>query len=225
MVDLDIDDDDDDDELTAYIRRSLKPSPEPTTMASSRLLHRSPTLRTIFTVHRRSVSSTAAPTHHNEHQRNQEYLSPNHYLNSWKPPKDPKEAQAKLDQLRRDYAKKVKVVRKEYIHEMELQRLEKQRKDEIKKEALRIESEERRAAKAAQKKVKAAERQVAEEEFRHTLLKERSEKLEYHKMREKKFMEKKKEKNDLLCRQSSIWIDEDDLEKKISNAIMDSSPL
>ena len=56
-------------------------------------------------------------------------------------------------------------------------------------------------------------------------MKERAEKLEYHKMREKKFMEKKKENNDLLRRQSSIWIDEDDLEKKISNAIMDSSPL
>lgn len=139
-------------------------------MASPRLLLRSPTLRTIFTVHRRSVSSTTAPSHHNDHQRNQEYLSPNHYLNSWKPPKDPKEAQAKLDQLRRDYAKKVKAVRKEYIHEMELQRLEKQRKDEIKKEALRIESEERRAAKTAEKKAKAAERQVAEEEFRQTLV-------------------------------------------------------
>lgn len=56
-------------------------------------------------------------------------------------------------------------------------------------------------------------------------LKERAEKLEYHKMREKKIMEKKKEKNELLRRQSSIWIDEVELEKKISNAILDSTPL
>ncbi|KAI3746885.1 hypothetical protein L6452_09327 [Arctium lappa] len=193
-------------------------------MASSRLLLRSPTLRTIFTAHR-SVSTIAAPSHHNDHQRNQEYLSPNHYLNSWKPPKDPKEAQAKLNLLRRDYAKKVKAVRKEYIHEMELQRLEKQRKDEIRKEALRIESEERKAAKTAEKKAKAAERQVAEEEFRQTLLKERGEKLEYHKMREQKIMEKKKGKNEILRRQSSIWIDEDELEKKIGDAITDATPL
>ncbi|KAI3794948.1 hypothetical protein L1987_37589 [Smallanthus sonchifolius] len=191
-------------------------------MAFSRLLLRSPTLRTVFSVQpNRSVSTAAAPSHHNDHQRNQEYLSSNNYLNSWKRPKDPKEAQAKLHQLRREYAKKVKAVRKEYIHEMELQKLEKQRKDEIRKEALRIESEERRAAKTAEKKAKAAERQVAEEEFRQTLLKERAEKLEYHKKREQKFMEKKKEKNELVRRQSSLWIDENELEKKVLNAIMD----
>ncbi|KVI08254.1 hypothetical protein Ccrd_013372 [Cynara cardunculus var. scolymus] len=185
-------------------------------MASSRLLLRSPTLRTIFAAHRnqphRSVSTVSQPSHHNDHQRNQEYLSPNDYLNSWKPPKDPKEAQAKLNQLRRDYAKKVKAVRKEYIHEMELQRVERQRKDEIRKEALRIESEERKAAKTAEKKAKAAERQVAEEEFRRTL-------------REEKIMEKKKGKNEILRRQSSIWIDEDELEKKIGAAITDATPL
>ncbi|KAJ0467716.1 hypothetical protein HanIR_Chr14g0688351 [Helianthus annuus] len=193
-------------------------------MATSRLFLRSPTLKSILTVHQcRSASTAVAPSHHNDHQRNQQYLSPNNYLNSWKPPKDPKEAQAKLHHLRREYAKKVKAARKEYIQEMELQRIEKQRKDEAKKEALRIESEERRAAKLAEKKVKAAERQVAEEEFRQTLLKERAEKLEYHKQREQKFMEKKNEKKELLRRQSSVWIDENELEKRILNAIMDES--
>ena len=64
----------------------------------------------------------------------------------------------------------MKEVRKEYIQEMELQRIEKQIKDEKKKEALRIANEERKAAKAAAKKAKAAERQVAEEEFRQTLV-------------------------------------------------------
>lgn len=108
---------------------------------------------------------------------------------------------------------------------MEIQRIEKKRKDDLKKEALRIESEERRATKTAEKKVKAAERQVAEQEFRQLLLKERAEKLEYHKKREQKFMEKKKEKNELLRRQSSIWIDENELEKKINDAITDSIPL
>ncbi|KAK1411170.1 hypothetical protein QVD17_37716 [Tagetes erecta] len=191
-------------------------------MAISRLLLRSPPLRTIITVnHHRSVSTSITPSHHNDHKRNQEYISPNNYLNSWKTPKDPKEAQAKLHQLRREYAKKVKSVRKEYIHEMELMRIEKQRKDEARKEELRIESEERRAAKLAEKKAKAAERQVAEEEFRQTLLKERAEKLEYHKQREQKFMEKKREKNELVRSQSSMWIDENELEKRILAAIID----
>nr|GEX09665.1 hypothetical protein [Tanacetum cinerariifolium] len=49
-------------------------------------------------------------------------------------------------------------------------------------------------------------------------LKEKVEKLEYHKKRQHKFMEKKKEKNELLRRQSSTWIDENEPEKKIQDA-------
>ncbi|KAL4591071.1 hypothetical protein LXL04_004019 [Taraxacum kok-saghyz] len=198
-------------------------------MASSRLLLRAPKpriLENVFTQRfcpQRSLSTTVLPSYHNDHQRNHQYLSRNDYLNSWKQPQDPKEAQAKLSLLRRDYAMKVKAVRKEYIQEIELQRLEKQRKDEIKKEAMRIEGEERKAAKAAAKKAKAAERQVAEEEFRQTLLKERAEKLEYHTMRQNKILEKKKEKSELVRRQSSMWIDEGQLEGKILEAIVSTS--
>ncbi|KAH0856136.1 hypothetical protein HID58_084397 [Brassica napus] len=42
------------------------------------------------------------------------------------PPKDPREAERKLAQLRRDYAKKVSLYRKDYIHEIEMLRVEKQ---------------------------------------------------------------------------------------------------
>ncbi|KAL2500366.1 hypothetical protein Fot_34214 [Forsythia ovata] len=108
---------------------------------------------------------------------------------------------------------------------MELQRLEKLRKDEAKKEAMRIANEERKAAKAAKKKAEAIERQAAEEEFRRTLMKERVEKLEYWRMREMKVEEKKKEKKELLHRQSSIWVDESELEKKTLEAIVDTTTL
>jgi len=54
-------------------------------------------------------------------------------------------------------------------------------------------------------------------------LKERAEKLEYHQLRENKIMEKKNEKARLLKRQSSVWIDEPELEAKILEAIVDSS--
>lgn len=113
----------------------------------------SQTLETLFaqqTLLLRSFST--ASSHHNHHQQNHKYLSPSEFLNSWDPPKDPKEAESKLAHLRRQYAKQVKDVRKEYIQEMELQRIEKQRKDEAKKEALRIANEERKAAKMAAKK-------------------------------------------------------------------------
>ncbi|CAI9762795.1 unnamed protein product [Fraxinus pennsylvanica] len=169
-----------------------------------------------------SPSSTA---HVKKHSGDHEFLHPSTFINSWKPPRDPKQAEARLSLLRRDYARKVKEIRKEYIKEMELQRLEKLRKDEAKKEALRIANEERKAAKAAKKKAEAIEREAAEEEFRRTLVKERAEKLEYWRVRQTKIEEKKKEKKELLHRQSSIWVDESELEKKTLEAIVDTIPL
>ncbi|KAJ8541944.1 hypothetical protein K7X08_016810 [Anisodus acutangulus] len=180
-------------------------------------------LRKTLKLHLRSISTTTAAI--KSHQNNHEFLPPSDYLNSWTTHKDPKEAEAKLARLRREYAKKVKEVRKEYIHEMELQRIEKMRKYEAKKEAQRIANEERKATKAAEKKAKAKEREAAEQEFRKTLLKERQGKLEYWRMREKNFTEKKKEKSDLLRRQSSMWIDEKELEKKTLEAIVDTIQL
>lgn len=136
---------------------------------SRHLLRRAPPLPPSVNplLHHRNFSTT---THHIDHQRTQEFLPAENYLNSWKPPKDPKEAQSKLALLRREYAKKVKVVRKKYIREMEFQKLEKLKRDEAKKEALRIANEQRKAAKEAERKAKAKEREVAEEEFRQTLV-------------------------------------------------------
>lgn len=118
----------------------------------------------------RSFSSTAAPVTRNNHQQNHQFSEPNSFIGSWDAPKNPKEAEKKLAQLRRDYAKQVKEMRKGYIEEMELMRLEKQRKDEAKKEAVRLANEERKKLKAEAAKVKAEERKVAEEEFRKTLV-------------------------------------------------------
>ncbi|PIA37213.1 hypothetical protein AQUCO_03000064v1 [Aquilegia coerulea] len=192
-------------------------------MAATRRIIRSssssfPIIKSLFPQITR-LMTTAKHHHHNEH----EYSNPCDFLGSWKPLKDPKEAQAKLAMLRRDYAKQMKELRKEYFNEMELQRQEKQIKDEAKKEALRIAKQERKAAKAALSQVKAAERKVVEEEFRQTLMKERAEKLEYWKMREKQVEEKKKEKKELLRRKSSKWISETELQKKTLEAFVDTA--
>ncbi len=56
-------------------------------------------------------------------------------------------------------------------------------------------------------------------------LKERAEKLENWRMKETKREEKKKEKNELLRRHSSLWVEETELEKKILEAIVDTTPL
>jgi hypothetical protein len=158
-----------------------------------------------------TATATAKPVVHNRNHQTHKYISPSKYINSWKSPKNPREAELQLLHLRRDYAKKVKQVRKEYIEEMELQRIDKQIKDEKKKEALRIANEERRAAKAAARMAEAAERQIADEQFRQTLLKERAEKLEYWKKRSEAIEEKKKEKNEKIRRKSSEWVEESKL--------------
>lgn len=114
--------------------------------------------------------STKATSHHNHHQQNHKFLEANSFLGTWEAPKDPKEAERKLAQLRRDYAKQVAELRKEYVHEMELLRLEKQRKDEARMQAIRAANEERKRLKAEIAKVRAQERMVAEEEFRKILV-------------------------------------------------------
>lgn len=114
--------------------------------------------------------ATATSETESSHRHHHDFLPPTSYINSWKRPRNPKEANQQLAFLRRDYDRKVKEIRKEYIKEVELQRIEKLRKDEARKEALRIANEEKRAAKAEKKKAEAIERQAAEEEFRQMLV-------------------------------------------------------
>ncbi|CAA6673363.1 unnamed protein product [Spirodela intermedia] len=108
---------------------------------------------------------------------------------------------------------------------MEMQRQEKLRKDEARREAVRVAKEEREAAKAAAAKVAAAERKAIEEEFRQTLLKERTEKLESWRAKEQLHEKKKDERSELLRRQSSMWIDESELDKRITEALVDTTQL
>ncbi|XP_050212288.1 beta-mannosyltransferase 1 isoform X2 [Mercurialis annua] len=159
------------------------------------------TVRSAARTTRRLLSTTAEISHHNTHQETHKYLESNKFIGSWETPRNPKEAEAKLAMLRREYAKQVKEVRKEYIKEMELMRIEKERKDEAKKEALRIANEERKKLKAEAAKLKAQERQIAQQEFRQLLLNERAQKLESWRMKERIGEEKKTETGNLLRRQ------------------------
>ncbi|CAN7125390.1 vicilin-like seed storage protein At2g18540 [Brassica rapa] len=172
----------------------------------------------------RSFSSEAA-THHRYHQETHSFLEPERYINSWEPAKDPRDAERMLAQLRRDYAKKVSLYRKDYVHEIEMLRVEKQRKDEARLVAERAANEERRRLKAEAAKVRAEERKVFEEEFRRTLMKEREEKLEFWRMTGLKREDKKKDKKKLLHEQSSLWIEPKELEKKITEALVESTTL
>ncbi|KAJ3703745.1 hypothetical protein LUZ61_007450 [Rhynchospora tenuis] len=150
--------------------------------------------------------------------------NPCEFLGSWTPPTDPRVAQANLERLRRAYYKQVNQLRKEYAYEVEMLRVDKQRKDDARREAVRIANEERKKVKAAAAQTRAAERAVFLEEFRQTLMKERAEKLEYWRKKEKVNQEKKAEKKELLRKQSSVWVSEQNLESRILEAIVDTTP-
>ncbi|KAK9149633.1 hypothetical protein Scep_008390 [Stephania cephalantha] len=192
----------------------------PRRLVSSAFRSSSPSLRD-HTL--RLMTTSPAPPSHADHQH--EYSKPSDFIGSWKSSKNPKSAEKRLGRLRIEYAKQVRELRKEYIHEMELQRLEKLRKDEANREAISRAKEERKAAKAAMAEAKAAERKVFEEEFRQTLLKERADKLEYWRLKQKEWEAKKQEKKELIRRQSSLWIDEKDQEKVYLEAIVNGHSL
>ncbi|CAF2010773.1 hypothetical protein Bca4012_079003 [Brassica carinata] len=186
----------------------------------SRLVKQSPLTKQSL----RSFSAEAA-THHRHHQETHSFLEPESYIGSWEAPKDPKDAERMLAQLRRDYAKKVSLYRKDYVHEIEMLRVEKQRKDEARLVAERAANEERRRLKAEAAKVRAEERKIFQDEFRKTLMKERAEKLEFWRMTGLKREDKKKARKKLLHEQSSLWIEPKELEKKITEALVDSTTL
>lgn len=53
---------------------------------------------------------------------------------------------------------------------MELMRLEKQRKDEARREALRVATEERKRLKAQEAEIRAQQRNIEQQQFRETLV-------------------------------------------------------
>ena len=95
-----------------------------------------------------------------------EFAKPSGYLGSWEPAAEPREAWARLDRLRKGYARDVRQLRRQYAYEVQLMEAERQRKAE----AARIANQERRAAKLAAAQTRAAERRAFEEDFRQTLV-------------------------------------------------------
>ncbi|KAM0898099.1 hypothetical protein ACQ4PT_022175 [Festuca glaucescens] len=138
---------------------------------------------------------------------------------------DTREAWARLERLRKGYARDVGKLRKQYAYEAQLLEAERQRKAEARAEAVRVANEERKAAKAAAAQTRAAERRVFELDFRQALMKERAEKLESWRNKEKLKAQKKTDNRELLRKKSSMWISEDKMETKILQAIMHTTPL
>lgn len=99
-----------------------------------------------------------------------EFSKPSDYLGSWEPVGDPREAWARLERLRKGYARDVRQLRRQYSYEMQLLEAERQRKAEARAEAARLANEERKATKAAAAQTRAAERRAFEKDFRQALV-------------------------------------------------------
>jgi hypothetical protein len=128
-------------------------------LSSSRPLHLLRPLRRGF--HASAQALARAEPH--------EFSKPSGHLGSWGPAGDPRQAWAQLDRLRKGYARDVRRLRQQYTYEVQLTEAERQRKAEARAEAARLANEERKAAKAAAARTRAAERRAFEEEFRQAL--------------------------------------------------------
>uniref|UniRef100_A0A0E0R477 Uncharacterized protein n=1 Tax=Oryza rufipogon TaxID=4529 RepID=A0A0E0R477_ORYRU len=126
-----------------------------------------------------------------------EFSKPSDYLGSWEPAGDPREAWARLERLRKGYAR-------DYAYEAQLLGAERQRRAEARAEAARLANEERKATKAAAAQTRAAERRAFEKDFRQALMKERAEKLESWREKEKLKVQKKADHRELLRKKSSM---------------------
>ncbi|GJN28321.1 hypothetical protein PR202_gb16430 [Eleusine coracana subsp. coracana] len=154
-----------------------------------------------------------------------EFAKPSGYLGSWEPAADPRDAWARLERLRKGYARDMRELRRQYAFEVQLMEAERQRKAEARAEAARVANEERKAAKAAAAQTRAAERRAFEQDFRQALMKERAEKLESWRKKEKLKEQKKAEQRELLRKKSGMWVAEDKLEEKVLEAIVHTTPL
>uniref|UniRef100_A0A0E0F2K7 Uncharacterized protein n=1 Tax=Oryza meridionalis TaxID=40149 RepID=A0A0E0F2K7_9ORYZ len=154
-----------------------------------------------------------------------EFSKPSDYLGSWEPAGDPREAWARLERLRKGYARDVRQLRRQYSYEMQLLEAERQRKAEARAEAARLANEERKATKAAAAQTRAAERRAFEKDYRQALMKERAEKLESWREKEKLKVQKKADHRELLRKKSSMWVAEDKLETTILDAIKNTTAL
>jgi hypothetical protein len=108
-----------------------------------------------------------------------EHSQPSGYLGSWGESApatgaagggDTRQAWARLERLRKGYARDVGKLRRQYAYEAQLLEAERQRKAEARAEAVRVANEERKAAKAAAAQTRAAERRAFELDFRQALV-------------------------------------------------------
>lgn len=147
------------------------------------------------------------------------------FIGSWKPTDSPGVAKARLVKLRKNYEKEVKELRKQYFYEMEAKKLEDQVKREAELERMRIAREERKAAKRERSQLLATQRKQQSEEFREMLQRERANKAERRMRKEKSLEQKRGREKELIWKKSSLWIDEKDLDKRIVEAMVDTTPL
>lgn len=146
-------------------------------------------------------------------------------IGSWEPTDNPGLAKARLVKLRKSYEKEVKELRKQYFYEMEAKRLEDQAKREAELERMKVAREERKAAKRERSQLLAVQRQKQAEEFREMLSKERARNAERQMQKAKSLEQRRAREKDLIRQKSSLWIDEKDLDRRIVEAMLDTTPL
>jgi hypothetical protein len=126
-----------------------------------------------------------------------------------------------LTVMRRDYEKQISELRKKFAADEERKRKEKRQVELITRERIVVEKEKRLVLKKEKSQIRAVE--VAEEmqSLRAKLEEERKARAARRQFREKRFLRMIAKEKEGVRQQSSMWIEEKDLERRILDALVD----
>lgn len=126
-----------------------------------------------------------------------------------------------LAMMRREYEKQMSDLRKKFTADEERRKKEKRQMELITRERIMVEKEKRLALKKEKSQIRAVE--VAEEmkALRARLEEERKSRAARRQFREKRLLRLISKEKEAVRQQSSMWIEEKDLERRILDALVD----
>jgi len=123
--------------------------------------------------------------------------------------------------MRREYEKQMSELRKKFAAEEERKRKEKRQVELITRERILVEKEKRLVIKKERSEIRALEVVEESKSLQARLEEERKAKAARRQFREKKFLRLVEKQKQTVRQQSSLWIEEKDLERRILDALVD----
>ncbi|CAK9203194.1 unnamed protein product [Sphagnum troendelagicum] len=122
---------------------------------------------------------------------------------------------------RREYDRQIAELRKKYAAEQERKKREEMQVKKLERERIMLEKAQRLVIKKQQAEIRAREVEEEAKALRLTLEKQREQKAAYRQWKEKRLVRIRAREKESIRQQSSSWIEEKDLERRIVDALVD----